>query len=309
MRKRYRKNPALPAVLFLSFVFFAIGCQTGGPDQRTNLRFTVTFSEELSKEPLDGRLLLMISSNDKAEPRYQISDGPDTQLVFGINVEGMSPGDEAVIDSQVFGYPLKSISEIPNGTYFVQALLHKYETFDRADGHTVKLPMDRGEGQRWNQAPGNLYSTPVKTSIDPEKGQKIEIKMDKEIPPIPDPPETKYIKHIKIQSKLLTEFWGRPMHLGAHILLPEGFEEHPNTKYPLIIFHGHFPILSADSGRSHRIKAQSLNTVKDLMWKGTTSSSSSMLINFTRTGQEPISRGCLSLKSSMPIPTMTTPML
>jgi len=241
MRKRYRKNPALPAVLFLSFVFFAIGCQTGGPDQRTNLRFTVTFSEELSKEPLDGRLLLMISSNDKAEPRYQISDGPDTQLVFGINVEGMSPGDEAVIDSQVFGYPLKSISEIPNGTYFVQALLHKYETFDRADGHTVKLPMDRGEGQRWNQAPGNLYSTPVKTSIDPEKGQKIEIKMDKEIPPIPDPPETKYIKHIKIQSKLLTEFWGRPMHLGAHILLPEGFEEHPNTKYPLIIFHGHFP--------------------------------------------------------------------
>ena len=241
MRKRNRKKHALPAILFLAFIFFTISCQTGGPNQRTNLRFTVTFSEELSKEPLDGRLLLMISTDDKAEPRYQISDGPDTQLVFGINVEGMSPGDEAVIDSQVFGYPLKSISDIPNGTYFVQALLHKYETFDRADGHTVKLPMDRGEGQRWNQAPGNLYSTPVKISINPEKDQKIEIKMDNKIPPIPDPPETKYIKHVKIQSKLLTEFWDRPMHLGAHILLPEGFEEHPDAKYPLVIFHGHFP--------------------------------------------------------------------
>jgi len=241
MRKRYPRNHALTAALVMASVLVMISCQTSESNQRTNLRFAVSYSEDLSKEPLDGRLLLMISTDDKAEPRYQISDGPDTQLVFGINAEGLNPGEEAVIDTEVFGYPLKSISDIPKGPYFVQALLHKYETFNRADGHTVKLPMDRGEGQRWNQAPGNLYSTPVKISINPEKDQKIEIKMDNKIPPIPDPPETKYIKHIKIQSKLLTEFWGRPMHLGAHILLPEGFEEHPDAKYPLVIFHGHFP--------------------------------------------------------------------
>ncbi|MFQ5790557.1 MAG: alpha/beta hydrolase-fold protein, partial [Acidobacteriota bacterium] len=46
---------------------------------------------------------------------------------------------------------------------------------------------------------------------------------------------------VKIQSKLLTEFWGRPMFLGAHVLLPEGFDEHPEARYPLMIFHGHFP--------------------------------------------------------------------
>ena len=40
---------------------------------------------------------------------------------------------------------------------------------------------------------------------------------------------------------MLTEFWGRPMELGAHVLLPEGFEEHPEARYPLVIFHGHFP--------------------------------------------------------------------
>jgi hypothetical protein len=61
------------------------------------------------------------------------------------------------------------------------------------------------------------------------------------IPPIPDPPTTKYIKHERIQSALLTKFWGRPMHLGAHILLPEGFDEHPDARYPLVINHGHFP--------------------------------------------------------------------
>ncbi|MBI4543525.1 MAG: hypothetical protein HY705_10905, partial [Gemmatimonadetes bacterium] len=39
----------------------------------------------------------------------------------------------------------------------------------------------------------------------------------------------------------LTEFWGRPVFLGAHVLLPHGFDEHPNARYPLVIFHGHFP--------------------------------------------------------------------
>jgi len=241
MRKRHLKSHAIPAVLFITVFLVMISCQTSGSNQRTNLKFAISFPEELCKEPLDGRLLLMISSDGKAEPRFQISDGPDSQLIFGIDVEGLTPGEEAVIDADVFGYPLKSISDIPEGTYFVQALLHKYETFNRADGYTVKLPMDRGEGQRWNQAPGNLYSTPVKISLNPEKEQTIEIEMDKKIPPIPDPPETKYIKHVKIQSKLLSEFWGRPMHLGAHVLLPEGFEEHPDAKYPLVIFHGHFP--------------------------------------------------------------------
>ncbi|MEM8900845.1 MAG: alpha/beta hydrolase-fold protein, partial [Bacteroidota bacterium] len=120
-----------------------------------------------------------------------------------------------------------------------QALLHKYETFNRADGHTVKLPMDRGEGQQWNRAPGNLYSTPKKVWI--LEGGNIEIDLDQEIPPITPPEDAKYIKHVKIKSDLLSEFWGRDMYLGAHILLPEGFDEHPNVKYPLAIMHGHFP--------------------------------------------------------------------
>jgi hypothetical protein len=65
--------------------------------------------------------------------------------------------------------------------------------------------------------------------------------MENEIPPIEEPVDTKYIKHIKIQSKLLTEFWGTPMFLGAHVLVPEGFEDHPEAQYPLMVFHGHYP--------------------------------------------------------------------
>ena len=77
------------------------------------------------------------------------------------------------------------------------------------------------------RAPGNLYSTPQKIRIDAGTATTIAITLDKVIPPIEPPKDTKYIKHIKIQSERLTKFWGRPMHLGAHVLLPEGFDTHP----------------------------------------------------------------------------------
>jgi len=205
------------------------------------LRFRIRFAPEQSREALDGRLLLLVSNDDRSEPRLQISEGPKTQIVFGVDVDGMKPGEPATIDAGVLGYPLDSIEDVPAGTYNVQALLHRYETFRRADGRTVKLPMDRGEGQQWNRAPGNLYSTPRKVAIDPARGGTIEVALDKVIPPIPDPPATKYVKHERIQSERLTRFWGRPFHLGAHVLMPERYDDHPQARYPLVIFHGHFP--------------------------------------------------------------------
>jgi len=196
--------------------------------------FSISFSEDLCNVPLDGRMLLMVSTDGTSEPRFQIKkcNYPDTQLIFGIDIDGLKPGEIVVIDDCVFGYPLASIAMIPPDKYWVQALLHRYETFHRSDGHTMKLPMDRGEGQKWNLAPGNLYSTPIEIQIDPRRDKVIKIILNREIPPFPKPVDTKYIKHIKIQSKLLTEFWGRPMYLSAILLLPEGFDEHPKVRYP-----------------------------------------------------------------------------
>ncbi|CAN5520259.1 hypothetical protein BH11BAC3_BH11BAC3_13630 [soil metagenome] len=204
-------------------------------------KFSYNITPALQQQAFDGRLLLLISTNNLKEPRFQISDAANTQMVFGKDVDSWQPGKSQLVSVDAFGYPVERLHDIPAGDYYVQALLHKYETFHLKTGHTVKLPMDRGEGQHWNSAPGNVYSTPVKIHIDPNYSDEISITIDKEIPPLKEPEDTKYIKHIKIQSKLLTEFWGRPMYLGAHILLPEGFDEHPQVKYPLAIFHGHFP--------------------------------------------------------------------
>jgi hypothetical protein len=204
-------------------------------------RFSISFPESASNRALDGRLLLLISTDNAKEPRFQISEDLSTQQVFGVDVDGLKPGQTATFDATAPGYPLGSLAQVPAGEYWVQALLHRYETFHRKDGHTVKLPMDRGEGQQWSRAPGNLYSTPRKIKIDRDSGEAIQLQLDQVIPPLAPPKDTAYVKHIRIQSKLLTDFWGRPMYLGAHVLLPEGFDSHPDARYPLVIFHGHFP--------------------------------------------------------------------
>lgn len=203
--------------------------------------FNVKINNNLHTENFDGRLLLLFSNNNAAEPRFQISDALTTQIILGKNVDQWAIGATQSIAQEAYGFPKERLSEIPAGDYYVQVLLHKYETFKLKNGKVVKLPMDRGEGQHWNLAPGNIYSKPIKIHFDPKNTEVVQLTIDQIIPPIIEPTDSKYIKHIKIQSKLLTEFWGRPMYLGAHILLPEGFDTHPNVKYPLAIYHGHFP--------------------------------------------------------------------
>lgn len=222
----------------LLLIFFGWQCT---PSSSTRLRFTISFTKEMIDSAQDGHIVLMLANNNQSEPRNQINFGLKTQLAFGLDVDGLKPGEEIVIDESVFGFPVRSIKDIPAGDYYVQALINRYETFHLKNGKTVKLPPDQGEGQHWHSKPGNFYSKPTKVNVDPAKGETIKIVMDQKIPPIQEPADTKYVKHIKIQSKLLTEFWGRPMYLGAHVLLPEGFDEHPNAHYPLMIYHGHFP--------------------------------------------------------------------
>ena len=226
--------------ILLYAITFNLNGQKVANNSDSKFKFSISYSEtEINKE-LDGRMLLMISTDSTDEPRFQINDNENTQLIFGIDVKNLKPGDEAFIDASVFGYPLKSISEIPPGYYWIQGLLNRYEDFYFSDGRVLSLPPDKGEGQQWNRKPGNLYSTPKIVNINPDEEKTVNIVLDNAIPPVEEMGDTKYLKYIKIQSELLSEFWGRPVYLGAKVLLPWGFDEHPDAKYPLVIMHGHF---------------------------------------------------------------------
>ena len=271
-------------------------------------QFAIAMDPAMQREPADGRVLLMLSRNNETEPRFQVAAGVQAIQVFGVDVAGLETGGRAIVDSGVFGYPIQSLADVPPGDYWVQGLLHRYETFHRADGHVVKLPMDRGEGQRWNRAPGNLFSEPRLVRIDPAKTETVTVTLDQVIPAIAEPEDTQYIRHVKIQSQLLTEFWGRPMYLGAHVLVPEGFDEHPEARYPLMIFHGHFP---GDFGGfrteapdpdleceySERFQVECYNRVQQ-----------QEAYDFFKTWSGPDLPRYLVIEISTPTPTTTTPM-
>ena len=212
--------------------------------------FTVSFPAERSSKQLDGRVLLLVSNDPSEEPRMQISISPSSQQVFGLTVDGLRPGEAVAFGSQtqntsravskIEGYPHRSLADMPAGDYTVQAVLNVYQTFHRSDGKTVKLPPDMGEGQHWNIKPGNLYSKPVKVHLAAGSQQDVHLELTEVIPPIKPDPDTKYIRHLRIQSKLLSDFWGTPIYLSAVVMVPQGFDEHPNAHYPLIVFEDHF---------------------------------------------------------------------
>jgi hypothetical protein len=202
-------------------------------------------------KPLNGHLVLVFAKNAKVEPRDQLSEDYLSAEGFGVDVEDLAPGKSIVVDAKTFASPRRSLTDLDPGDYFVQAVFNVYEQFHLASGMTVWLPPDKGEGQHWNQKPGNPYDKPVKIHFDPKSQQTIKLTLDQLIPPIEgtdkDPlvmaakdPGAKWLKYMRFRSEKLSKFWGRDVFLGAWILLPDGFDDHPDAKYPLIVYQDHY---------------------------------------------------------------------
>ncbi|HXT71173.1 MAG TPA: alpha/beta hydrolase-fold protein [Vicinamibacterales bacterium] len=204
-------------------------------------RFEVSFTAGVHGGPVTGRIYVAMSrSNDRQSPIQQAS--PTGAPLFGVAIEGLSPGQTAVVDGSAFGHPLRTLRDLPAGDYWVQPFVNVYTRFPRADGHTVWLHMDQWEGQNWKSSPGNIFGDPVKVTIGPGAVAPIRLVADKLIPAIALPADTPQVKRIRIQSEILTKWWGQPIYLGATILLPKGYEANPAQKYPIVYHQGHFSL-------------------------------------------------------------------
>ena len=170
-----------------------------------DVEFSVTTT---AAEPLDGRLLLLIApEGPDPEPMGQVGFMNSLQNVqmAGVDVEALAPGAAISVGGDDVGFPLYTLGALPAGTYWVQAVLNKYETFHLSTGHTVQLPPgDQGDGQSWKAAPGNLYCAPVQMEIS--RGARLSLLLDQVMPEIAPPEDTPYIKHVTIKSELLSDF-------------------------------------------------------------------------------------------------------
>jgi hypothetical protein len=218
------------------------------------LRIEVTVP---STTPLNGHLILVIAKLPKPgeeaeEPRNQLRETYTSAQGFGVDANNVAPNTPLVINASTVGFPLPNLAALPAGDYLVQAVFNKYESFHMASGKILMLAPDQGEGQHWNRKPGNPYNEPIKLHIDPASPTPIKLTLDKIIPPLPkpeddlaslqksDPDAARYLRYIRFRSDKLSRFYGRDMYLGAWLILPAGFDEHPNAHYPLVVYQDHF---------------------------------------------------------------------
>jgi len=223
-----------------SIVFIAVSIAAASAP---GLEFSISYPAAQGAGPLDGRVILLLSRDLTREPRTHVEPNEPlaSPYLFGLNVEGLAAGHAVILNDNAFGWPARQLSAIPTGDYLVQAVLNRYDVFHLGDGRVLKLPPDKGEGQNWANKPGNLYSKPLSLHLDRSHPLRIALILDQQIGAIPPKTDSEFVRHVRIRSELLSRFWGQDVYIGAHILVPKGFDAHPEAHYPLMVFHGHFP--------------------------------------------------------------------
>ncbi len=184
------------------------------------LRFEVTLDPSLPAQP-PGRLLVVMASSDRVEPRRLIGrTGRTATPTVGVDVPALAPGDRVILDATAAAFPIEGLADLPAGEYHVQAVLNT--------NRDIRSP----------GAPGSLYSEPLQVALEPAQNEPVRLTLSRRIPDEQLPPDEEYLRFIKIRSDLLTQFHGRPIYIRAGVILPPGFEQEPERRYPLRVHIG-----------------------------------------------------------------------
>ncbi|MBN8713983.1 MAG: hypothetical protein J0H50_08390 [Xanthomonadales bacterium] len=210
-----------------------------GPSGRAQVKFEITVPTSVRNEPLTGRVYVILSKDNKTAPHSQV--GRVGAPFFGHDVERLAPGAPAVVSGMDLGTPVFDMADIPPGDYWVEPFVNIYSEFKRADGHVLWMHDDQWEGQNWTRSPGNIHGTARRIHVDPKSNTVIKLVADQVIPPIVVPPDNEYVQRFKFKSPSLSKFWGRPIYLGATVLLPRGYKT-STISYPVNYSQGHFSL-------------------------------------------------------------------
>ena len=237
-----RSLPRLACGLLLSVVIALLVARVTATEQARSEgpRIDVLFSREARAETVTGMVYVAISRDNRRSPIDQTS--PTGVPLFSRFVDGLAPDAVATFTAEDRGHPLRSLRDLPAGEYWMQPFVNVYTRFPRADGHTVWLHNDQWEGQDWKRSPGNLFGDPVRVAFDQKSATPLRLVANKVIPPIPLPADTDMVKRIRFQSAILSKWWGQPIYLGATVLLPRGYDTHPNVRYPVNYMQDHFSL-------------------------------------------------------------------
>lgn len=177
------------------------------------LKFSVTYPAEAFAGPFTGKVVVYLSKRSP-QPR----NGPNwfgPEPMYSLNFKNIKPGEAMVIDEKAVGFPGK-LSALEAGEYMVQAVV------DRNLG-----------GRAIGRSPGNLYSETTRVMLAPAQDTTVAIVCNKIVEERPFR-ETESVKEIRVESKLLSKFYGRKTTINAGVALPEEWSKELDRKFPVI---------------------------------------------------------------------------
>jgi hypothetical protein len=170
-------------------------------------------------KPESGRVLVGIA---KAKRRPDFTNyRPPVLPILGTDVEAFAADTVVTLDNNSSTFPLTELNALPAGEYAVQAIF--------ATNRDINLP----------NAPSNRYCDPITVRLDPAAGSMIELTVNRSFTERA-PKETPTVRYLKLPSKLLSDFHGRPMEYRVGVVLPPNFASEPERKYGLIVDIGGF---------------------------------------------------------------------
>ena len=241
----------------LCFLIICCSCSESDSTQSAEIRIGLSKNAaqgiaDLGLEvPIVGRAFIIVSRDHEEEPR--LGTGVTGNPLWGVDVRDFSAGDTVVLmdtADTMRGYPIERVAMLPPGEYYVQAFLNVYTTFHRADGHVIEAHMNSGASQKPFESPGNAYSDVQKITVGENGLPSLDFTLSNVIQPASplqdgqvlqqgNYEDTDWVRYVKIKSEKLSEFWGRDMYIGANILLPPGYADNPQTRYPVLYMQGH----------------------------------------------------------------------
>lgn len=169
-----------------------------------------------AESTFSGRLFVVFTKDDQDEPRLSIGDevSPlNASPFFAVDVEDWN-GEDIRFEPSA-GFPLQSISQLEQGEWRVQALL---------DQNNVLSDLD---------SPGNYYSLPQTLQID-SNANPLNFSLTETVADEVLPNDSQFLKHVRIRSDLLSEFYGEDIFLRASVLLPPSHTTGSNAHYPVL---------------------------------------------------------------------------
>ena len=168
--------------------------------------FVVSYPAAALSGPFSGKVILYLNKENK-NPKDAMAD-LESFPCFSIEVRDVKPGTSVVFDDRAAAYPVR-LSDIERGEYYVQAV------WDRNLG-----------GRAIAESPGNLYSLPLKVKLTKDVNASFALSCDQVVAQ-PTFRDTKFVKELKADSRLLSKSQGRAMTVDAAVLLPPEYYSQP----------------------------------------------------------------------------------